>query len=339
MPEWNINLINNPQEQHIQITLDMAGYLALVEKYHALANDNVAGRQAAIAELRAYKQNILFGLMSPLFWSTVLEQLKSTVADTSSPLYCYLVAPFCNATTPLVFDCLNLHFPEIIKNCMDAFITKSMKERQADAVLRIDVKTGMSGEQFFMCFKDNGCGFSATQLDDLEAFKGRVCDHNDKPHRQVPIYFGGNSRGLRMLRDHLWGFVRNASRVDENICEVKPGQSDIFFSNHETGGAMIVLSSCAMRPEQLESTATQARTDSESHETIVLTLPVKRRLRSQVDQPGQPLAALPSSPEPSRTSVSSPGPSFFSPSPTSSLELKSLGAPSPASQGAFNSPI
>ncbi|MDP3559426.1 MAG: hypothetical protein Q8R79_03640 [Legionellaceae bacterium] len=268
-------IIDTTNEQ-VQITLDMAKYIALVTQYNSCEIDDFKKREQLTRDLRAHKQELLSELYAPMFIVNFFHSLKSTITDTSSVLFRCLANPFSHLNKPLAFDCISLYFTEIIKNSMDSFAVKNIRSLPASTILCINIQAWMVNDHMFFVFKDNGCGFPQTQLDSLEQFKTNCCDKNKEARTQDPTRLGGNHRALRQIRDYLLnGTIRNDHGIDNQICVVTPGDSNLRLSNDEAGGAILELSSRVIIQNSLEIMDNPSENAPPVTEMIKLTLPLR----------------------------------------------------------------
>ena len=302
-------ILNTTDEHHnrsVQITLDMAKFIDLANQYHSCGTDDFKKRDQLTHTLRSHKQALLNELYDPMFIMNFFHLLTSTITNTNSLLFHCLADPHSHINKPLALDCVTLYFTEIIKNSMDSFAVKSIASPQATTILCIKTQAWMVDEHIVFHFEDNGCGFPQTQLDSLDQFKANCCDKNNGPQTQHPTRLGGNHRALRQIRDYLLnGTIRNAHYVDNQICVVTPGDSNLLLSNNKTGGAIIELSSRIIIKNSVEIMNKPTDNHLPAAEMIDLKLPDMFKKRN--------LSLVSSSDSLSSTAVSS---GFFLPTPT-----------------------
>lgn len=301
-----INSTHDTKGEYVQIKLDMAGFIDLANQYNSCETNDLKKRDQLAHELRSHKQVLLNNLYDPMLIMNFFHILLSTISDKNSLLFRCLAAPHSHINKPLVFDCVSLYFTEIIKNSIDSFAVKSIASPQASTILCINTHAWMIDEHFFFSFEDNGCGFSQIQLDSFDQFKANCCDKNKEPRSQHPTRLGGNHRALRQIRDYLLaGTIRDANCVDNQICVVTPGDSNLLISNNEAGSAIIELSSRIIIKNSHEIMDKPTDTQLPVNEMIELKLPARFKRRQ--------LGLVASSDSLTTTSVS---PGFFAPTPT-----------------------
>ena len=301
-----INAIHENKNGYVQITLDMAEFIDIANQYNSCGIDDLNKREQLTHDLRSHKQALLNNVYDPMFIMNFFNILISTISEKNSILFRCLADPHSHINKPLAFDCVSLYFTEIIKNSIDSFAVKSLAAPQASTILSINTQAWMVDEHIVFSFEDNGCGFPQTQLDSFDQFKANCCDKNKGPRTAHPTRLGGNHRALRQIRDYLLnGTIRDANCVDNQICVVTPGDSNLRISNNEAGGATIELSSRIIIKNSLEIMDKPTDSPLPVNEMIELKLPirVKRRQFNRVH-----------SSDSLTTASASPG--FFAPTPT-----------------------
>lgn len=250
-----------PENASVNMTIDLTEYLQLIQQHQAFETARDADNDDPnpyTRTLRTHKRLLLTpleGFEGAAFWKSLLRLLRQTLPAPTTPLSTYLENPFASQDTPLIFECVQTQFVEIMKNSIDAFIRRHRNrpmDSKQDYELTIQIKTWEHNGFIHLTFQDNGIGFSPEHLATQAQFKAACCDHKDRSAEAVPTdptQMGGNGRALRIIRDYLLaGSLRTNENTDYRIATVQPGDSDMHFSNHPiTQGAMVHLSSRVLK--------------------------------------------------------------------------------------------
>ncbi|RUR07225.1 hypothetical protein [Legionella sp. km772] len=160
-----------------------------------------------------------------------------------------------NVALPLVIECLNTNFIELLKNSIDTILINRLKKASANTLLQMEIALLPSDKDLAVQIKDNAGGFSQEYLDDFSNIikfndprLGRAKDTQGK-HEIEGYCFGGSGLGHLMLAN----FILRGQVVDRRdkyraVYNIEEGATTFSIANNaETRGAEIILKS-PMRP-------------------------------------------------------------------------------------------
>lgn len=178
--------------------------------------------------------------------------------------------------SPHVLNALNTSFVELLKNSMDAFIRNYLiNPEQAPDKLMMEIHLDCSEESVQFRFKDNGCGFPQTHLDEFEDYiqskSYREPRAPSEKYGETAYYFGGAGKGLRILYSFLLdGVTLGLPKHREQEYDIPEGSTRVSIFNDQ--GAGIELMS-PVKPFALTQTASFEEKAEESEEELELAPP------------------------------------------------------------------
>lgn len=191
--------------------------------------------------------------MSELELAILWKNIKEILLESETKLYKNY---YNNKELPLVIDCLEDSFGELLKNSIDAFLKKILEKKSTDTLLKIYVALKAEGDNLFATYVDNGGGFSEEYLNQIrnDIHNKTYKEPYNSEKLQKPYYLGGAGKGIIFLLNRLLEGI-SLITPEYNMKHYKnvAGNTSIEFSNDvETKGAKIILSSPIKPFERIE---------------------------------------------------------------------------------------
>lgn len=279
-----MDLIENEKSVQVMLKLDMSAYCIALREYVAARRQIELDRQsldlvstkAILSEenklkLDSFEQairpiyenvqkekNVLSALVSRLagemHGATLIELLKSRLAIgncAERALAVQLEFP----DKPLIFECLESDFVELLKNSMDAIIDKAIESglrQDMHLMMHLHLEV-LSNDLVIVSIRDNGAGFSSQYLEQFSSYieEKKYLNSVYTTHKNnSSFYFGGRGRGIAGICGKLLDGVaiksnRNVKVYHSDSCT----KSNIWIKNVD-GGAELVLICSATPPKK-----------------------------------------------------------------------------------------
>jgi hypothetical protein len=149
---------------------------------------------------------------------------------------------------PLVFECLDNSFVELIKNSIDAMVGLYLADNDIDKTLEMTVQLSVQDEDVEVRITDNAGGFSETYLGNFAGYlESKQYKYAlGKDHKQQgEYYFGGRNRGIPILCNLLLDGEQLLGHGNSKPYYSVPARSTFINieNNPATQGAEIALKS------------------------------------------------------------------------------------------------
>lgn len=192
-------------------------------------------------------QEMVRGFPGAMQGSALIASLKAKLA-LADPQEQALAKQLDTTEKPLVFECVESCFVEILKNSMDAIIDKGVRTGlRVNMELKLNVQVELLPDAFVaMTFRDNGTGFPDEFLSQFQSFikdKKYLSDVHATHKNTSSFYFGGRGRGMGMICAKLLDGIEIGPTIHTPLYEPSACAKNRIFVSNENGGAMIKLMS------------------------------------------------------------------------------------------------
>lgn len=156
--------------------------------------------------------------------------------------------------TPLVLESLNICFPEILKNSIDAKIEQIRNNKEnVDPVLKLTVEMEINNDKNLIGFKiqDNAGGFSDSFLNKQQGLaENNLFNKGSDKTQEQGKHLGGRGLGIKKLYNLMYrggevterGFKKSFD-ISNNISSIELKNYEITTSGKKESGACSMLSS------------------------------------------------------------------------------------------------
>lgn len=260
---------------HVMIELDMSSYCVVLREYIAIIRHIEAERrkmdlvstnsilqqenEPRLKDLdqfrseifdRVLKEKMLLsssvrGIAGEMHWTVITQLFKSQLVagnESEKALAAQLELP----EKPLVFECLESSFVEILKNSMDANIdlgTESGLYQDMKLMMNIYLEL-LPDSLVAITFKDNCGGFSNKYLSQFRAFieeKQYLLGPHSTDKNTSSFYFGGRGRGIGMMCATLLDGFAITPTCNTRVYHPISCRSSVISIKNEDRGALIRL--------------------------------------------------------------------------------------------------
>lgn len=185
-------------------TLDLVSTKAILKQEHTPRLESYEQAMSEIYDRVQKEKNVLSalvrGIAGEMHGVTLIELLKSRLAvgDEAEKI---LAARLELSDKPLVFECLESDFVELLKNSMDAIIDTGVESGlRQDMHLKMHLHLELLPDSLVtISIRDNGSGFSVDYLEQFSAYikeKKYLNNVYITQKNNSSFYFGGRGRGI-----------------------------------------------------------------------------------------------------------------------------------------------
>lgn len=215
------------------------------QEIHNAEEELKAAKNALYLQHNEYIE-VLSNLNGDMHWLKIKE-LWSTQCDLSNEseqaLHLFLSQTVKNTSIPLVLECLDIRFIELLKNSIDAMLINYFQGKSTHTLLKMKIALVLESDMISAIITDNCGGFPEGYLSHFSSIMHSYNSSERTSKNGCEKYcFGGNGLGLFTLASFILQGKLTGSGEEKPLYSIPEGSTVFQISNDtEINGAKITL--------------------------------------------------------------------------------------------------